>query len=362
MSLIGERDIAGTVRRLARKAAIGLAVRTGWARQRFAASRGRVRILNYHGLIPDHLRDRPWVCSHHVTVSQFERHMAALARVGPCPPLSEAMARVRADNAQPPAICVTFDDGTADNVHLALPTLRRYGHHATFFLTTGWIGSDWPTLNDVIRLLRPVYAGGVITEAITPLCRRFLAEPRLYKRCSLRGCEAEIFELWTRYADRVDREAGPSLRMMNCAEMDALLLAGMDIGAHTAHHVILATEDEPTRREEIAASVECIRSYTGCRNVPFSYPNGQPGDYGLSDMAVLEELGVSLAVTESPGWNTARTPLLALRRQSIGLHTSFTSFLWQVFGASGPEQEAVGIRRADDPGVVPLVDEAPACL
>ena len=39
------------------------------------------------------------------------------------------------------AIMITFDDGHASNLTLALPLLQRYGFKAEFFITTGWLGT-----------------------------------------------------------------------------------------------------------------------------------------------------------------------------------------------------------------------------
>ena len=75
--------------KLLNRAASRLAVDLGWARRHFAAQRGRVRVLTYHGIVADELADRPWVASHAVVVSQFERQMAMLAELGPMRPLGE---------------------------------------------------------------------------------------------------------------------------------------------------------------------------------------------------------------------------------------------------------------------------------
>jgi peptidoglycan/xylan/chitin deacetylase (PgdA/CDA1 family) len=39
------------------------------------------------------------------------------------------------------AVVLTFDDGHASNLSLALPVLQRYGFRAHFFITTGWLGT-----------------------------------------------------------------------------------------------------------------------------------------------------------------------------------------------------------------------------
>ncbi|MCK5799686.1 MAG: polysaccharide deacetylase family protein, partial [Deltaproteobacteria bacterium] len=66
----------------------------------------------------------------------FCRHLAAHYEVLPL----EELERQRHSGKVPSrAVALTFDDGYADNYHLALPILRRYGLPATVFVTTGFI-------------------------------------------------------------------------------------------------------------------------------------------------------------------------------------------------------------------------------
>ncbi len=49
--------------------------------------------------------------------------------------------------APPRSVLLTFDDGYADTVHVALPRLQAYGMRATLFVITGYIGQSnrWNT-------------------------------------------------------------------------------------------------------------------------------------------------------------------------------------------------------------------------
>jgi peptidoglycan/xylan/chitin deacetylase (PgdA/CDA1 family) len=114
----------------------------------------------------------------------------------------------------------------------------------------------------------------------------------------------------------------------------------MEIGAHTVNHVILGREGLVRRRSEITGSVARVQEMVGIDAVPFSYPNGQAGDFSDSDQEVMAALNVPYAVRQTPGWITPDTPRLALPRNSISRHCSDSAFLAHVLGLRDSSQFA----------------------
>ena len=104
-------------------------------------SQRQLRILCYHGVCRDSIRAANWVPDCFVSLSAFEdqmRHLSSNARVLP---LMEAMSRLRAGTLPPRSVCITFDDGYANNLQLAYPVLAKYGLPATIFLSSAYIES-----------------------------------------------------------------------------------------------------------------------------------------------------------------------------------------------------------------------------
>jgi peptidoglycan/xylan/chitin deacetylase (PgdA/CDA1 family) len=73
----------------------------------------------------------------------FDEQMAALAHTGNVVSLEAALQALR-DEPHEPCIAVTFDDGTADLVDVALPILVRHRIPSTWYLATSFIDEQRP--------------------------------------------------------------------------------------------------------------------------------------------------------------------------------------------------------------------------
>jgi peptidoglycan/xylan/chitin deacetylase (PgdA/CDA1 family) len=93
--------------------------------------------------------------------------------------------------------------------------------------------------------------------------------------------------------------------MMRSEQVRALHHAGMQIGAHTVSHPILANLPLEFARNEIQQSKQTLESLIGDRVGLFAYPNGVPGkDFTDQTSALVQELGFDCAVTT--GWGVSR--------------------------------------------------------
>lgn len=165
-------------------------------------------------------------------------------------------------------VVLTFDDAYKDFVTTAWPILQRYGFGATMFVPTGDMG--------------------VVAE-------------------------------W-------DRSFGEPAPLMSWSELDGLVEAGLEIGAHTISHPHLP---ELRDKEEIA------REITGSRDVleerykrpvpTFAYPYG---DYNDAVLEVVETAGFSAAVTVVP----ASFGPLALGRIGVFGDDEFGTFIEKIVG------------------------------
>jgi peptidoglycan/xylan/chitin deacetylase (PgdA/CDA1 family) len=250
-----------------------------------------------------------------VDARRFASQVRALGRGFNILPLGAAVRRLRAGTLPARAACITFDDGYADNVEVALPILQHYRAAATFFVATGFLhgGTMW---NDaVIDLVRHA-RGDCLNLARIGLGRFDIRTPSL-RRAAIETLLAEL-----KYLPPAQRLAcvKPMLRasaplMMNPDQVLALHRAGMEIGAHTVSHPILTTLDAAAARHEIAQGRKELEQIIDVPVRLFAYPNGKPGiDFEPHHVDMVRALGFDAAVTTAWGSATTRSDPFKLPR------------------------------------------------
>ena len=225
-------------------------------------------------------------------------------------PLDQAVVRLQAGTLPARAACITFDDGYADNFSVAMPILQRHGLTATFFIATGFLdgGRMWnDTIIETVRSCQgavlDLSALGLGTHVLGTLAAQQAAITSLIGQIKYRPVAERI--TLTEEITRVAKVQPPKDLMMTSAEVKALRQAGMQIGAHTASHPILAKLTDEQARQEIGDSKRFLEHLLGEGITVFAYPNGKPGeDYSPQSVDVARSLGFDAAV--STQWGASR--------------------------------------------------------
>jgi peptidoglycan/xylan/chitin deacetylase (PgdA/CDA1 family) len=213
-----------------------------------------------------------------------------------------------------PSLCITFDDGYADNL-AAGRLLAEMGLPAIFFITTGFIGTEivphWDRLayaarhTEAAELSVPAVGGRGPWQLVTSPRDRVTRELReLY--FSLEPGEQELFvqsvEESAQSAARFERRDRPPF--MRWDDVRALRALGHSIGAHTHTHTILSKMPVEEQQRELSTSVAVIERELNERPRLLAYPNGHAWTFSDQSKEVARACGFLAAFSFYGG----RTP------------------------------------------------------
>lgn len=219
--------------------------------------RSQMTIVAFHR-VTDHLPE-DWLTCEARKFEAFCRFFQQRFRVLP---LAEQVARSRAGEDLGGTLSITFDDGYRDNVEVAAPILRRFNLPATFFVTTGFIGS----------------------------------------------------RLVPHWDESLPHHPG----WMTWDQIRALAAMGFEIGSHTDSHIDLASADPETVRADLAASQRKLVEALGAPARLFAYPFGGSNHITQRARELVREAGFTCCVGCYGGVNPATSPdPFALRRIPI---------------------------------------------
>ncbi|EHR71987.1 putative xylanase/chitin deacetylase [Burkholderiales bacterium JOSHI_001] len=268
-----------------------------------AGRRQRLSVLIFHRVLPqkDTLHtDLP-------DVAEFDRTIGWVCRWFNVLPLDQAMQRWRDQSLPARAAAITFDDGYADNLLHAVPVLRRHGVTGTFFIATGYLdgGRMWnDSIAEAIRCCSAAQLDladlGLGCHPLGDMAARRQAVAHLLPKVKYLPA-ARRSEVTGEIARRAAAPL-PDKLMMTTPQLRAMRDAGMQIGAHTVSHPILACTDPATARTELSGSKRHLEDLLQQPVDLLAYPNGVPGkDYTALHAGLAREVGFVAAFTTAAG-------------------------------------------------------------
>ena len=181
--------------------------------------------------------------------------------------LSEQVTRCSAGKGAGGTLSITFDDGYLDNFEVAAPILRKFNLPATFFVTTGFIGTSSPVAWDSHLARHPGW--------------------------------------------------------MTWDQVRSLAAQGFEIGSHTDTHINLAKADPDVARAELRLSRQKLQQELGIAPRLFAYPFGGREHISERSRELVREAGFECCLSCYGGVNVALPDPFHLNR--IGIAEWFSS-------------------------------------
>ena len=213
-----------------------------------------------------------------------------------------------------PAVVITFDDGYADNALEALPIIEELEIPATFFVSTGTIGTRtgfwWHELERIMLGKQNLPATFTLKDA------RFGRSWPTGTSGERQECYQGLLRLMndrdTRHRTdwlvqlrrwaQTEEEAADMHRTMSVDELRLLAKSRhVTIGAHTVSHTRLSCLSPEEQREEIMASKEQLEAWLERDITVFSYPFGRRSDYTKQSRALCRTAGFTKVAANFPG-------------------------------------------------------------
>lgn len=207
------------------------------------------------------------------------------------------------EHARKPAIVITFDDGYADNLTEALPVLERAELPATFFISTGNIGTGnelwWDALERMVLAGRdypphftlessPVEMRPTVSDSERAALYRELHSLFMMSTAAQRTSWLRQIQEWSGAHGARDG----THRLLTEDELRFLANSRwVTIGAHTVTHPQLSTLSEDEQRYEIVESKRQLEKLIGKRVKVFAYPFGKKTDYNPTSVRICREAG-----------------------------------------------------------------------
>lgn len=278
---------------------IDLALRNAIGLLSPSGARAKLSILIFHRVLP---APDP-IFPYEVDASYFDELLGWLKSWFNVLPLDQAVTALQAGTLPARAAAITFDDGYADNHDIALPILKKHGLSATFFIATGFLNGGRMWNDTIIESIRS-WPNPIMDLSPMELGTYPIENPE-QQRLAIQSIIGKIkylpisdrIALTEQIADTAGVQPRSDL-MMSSRQVQNMRREGMQIGAHTVSHPILATTDRELAISEIQRSKQFLEELLNEPISLFAYPNGKPGqDYLPEHIEIIKDLGFSAAVS-----------------------------------------------------------------
>jgi peptidoglycan/xylan/chitin deacetylase (PgdA/CDA1 family) len=302
----------------------------------------KAMILVYHRVAEGAVD--PWALG--VSPAHFAQQLQALVSIAN--PISlHDLVNAKSDRDLPPRpICITFDDGYADNLYAAKPALEAYRVPGTVFVAPGYLGVPenlwWDELAKLI--LDPATRQEEVSLSLHGHHYIYTFPPETGDsggpdpNNQWRAWEiapgprqSAYLAIYTMLAGLPDHDRETALQQLRrgakpyadrrqhrCLTEDELrqLASGglVEIGAHTLTHPVLSTLPADQQQHEISGSKRRLEELIGKTITSFAYPYGKKNHYTSQTVKTVRANGFACACSNFGGLVTRTSNRFVLPR------------------------------------------------
>ena len=212
------------------------------------------------------------------------------------------------------SIAFTMDDGFEDQVEIAAPIFIKHQCPATIFLITNFIDTGNPPWDSLVKHVfinsgkkeislniegkESHYNLGNIDESYKSL-REFRDKCKEFSHDSLNGIIIELLVAADMEVITLPLRSARPLTWKRAQELEG---QGISFAPHTENHTILSRVSDDVARKEITGAWERLKKEFKRPCPVYAYPTGRKQDFSSRDIKIIENLGISGAVTAESGY------------------------------------------------------------
>jgi peptidoglycan/xylan/chitin deacetylase (PgdA/CDA1 family) len=209
------------------------------------------------------------------------------------------------------SVAITFDDGHASFLRLAMPVFETLGIPVTMFVVSDLLEpGSWLWTDKLQSIATAMPTGSQWSNDRLRLRDLTVLEPGERDRRLRTFAETAGVELPDIPPQRY--------QLLSWSELEQLAANPLvEIGSHTRSHRLLAALDAEAAWDEIRGSKERLEARLGIEVRSFAYPFGLEGDYLDGHVALVRKAGYRCAVTCSSGNDNPMTDPFMLPRVGV---------------------------------------------
>jgi peptidoglycan/xylan/chitin deacetylase (PgdA/CDA1 family) len=251
------------------------------------------------------------------TIEEFENLIRTISKHFSTYTVSKALELQAVGQLPKLSVCISFDDGYADNYTKALPILDQYKVPATFFIATrgtkqGYLWND-VLLNNIRHTQAPNLTNKDNRWLFNSIENKVTAYLSLVSQLKfMRNKERD--EETSKIVHQLGEIKTPRC-MMSEEQVKNLYECGHEIGGHTTTHSILGFQDKEVALTEIQNNKSDLERIVNSKIKTFAFPNGSfPRDFDQTHIDMIKECGFKFACSTNDGGITSKSNRYAISR------------------------------------------------